>query len=59
MQLIKGSTDAEMKVRMREKGKHYTPLEKDIALKHIEAIETKKISFMVDALVAVEMGTIP
>ena len=56
MQLVKGSVDAEFKVRMTDKGKHYTPLEKDAALRHIEAIEEKKIGFMVDALVAVELG---
>ena len=56
MQLIKGSVDAEYKVRTRDKGKHYTPLERDIVLKHIEAIENKKSGFMVDALVAVELG---
>ena len=31
-------------------------MEKSIVLKHIEAIENKKIGFMVDALVAVELG---
>ena len=39
MQLVKGSVDAEYKVRITDKGKHYTPLEKDAALRHIEAIE--------------------
>ena len=56
MQLIKDSVGAEYKVRTMDKGKHYTPLEKEVALKHIEAIEQKKVGFMVDALVAVELG---
>ena len=56
MELIKGSVNAEYKVRSRDKGKYYTPLEKADALKHIKAIEQKKTGFMVDALVAVELG---
>ena len=58
MQLAKGSSEAELKVRMKEKGAFYEPLEKAACLRHIEAIEKKKIGFMVQALVAVEMGTL-
>ena len=58
MQLAKGSSDAELKVRMKDKGQFYEPFEKATCLKHIEAIEKKKIGFMVQALVAVEMGTL-
>ena len=37
----------------------YKPLEKDIALTHIEAMEMQKIQILAGAIIAHKMGKIP
>ena len=59
MQMQKTAQTVELAERLRLAGPGYTPFEKDVALKHMEAIEMLKVQVYAGAVVAHKMGKIP
>ena len=55
----KTAGEVELEERLSMMGPGYEGLEREAALKHIEAIEMKKVSQIAGALIATKMGKLP
>ena len=59
MVMKKTAGEVELEERLSMMGPGYEGLEREAALKHIEAIEMKKVSQIAGALIATKMGKLP